>query len=308
MCLNLFHIFKLGQTDILEQIHHQTNLVNEITLKEIVSAGNIDTIQWYFDKTAYRLFFRKHIINGSVIRWAIKAHHLSVLKWIASVTQSLPYKEATVGHVIATGDINMLEWVQTVKWVEVIEWHTVKEVEARIINTDALWSAAKHGYIHVLAWLQQNQFLLTSQNKWIVHGAIVGGQIHVLKWLGKDAIKLAFEDVSPIVGLAIKYNWVYILAIFNEYQFIDQAQLYQITIFDTKSYYQFKSDPYPLLQWLRRHCYHFHTDAIFCWAIHHDAWHIVEWLLQENLDIASLPHDLREKLQRYQHFCQLLKS
>ncbi len=107
------------------------------------------------------------------------------------------------------------------------------------------------------------------------------------------------------MGLAIKYGWVDILDLFHEYQFINQTKLYQITNFDTTAYYQFKFDAYPVLQWLRRHGYHFHTDTIFCWAIRHDAWQVVEWLLPENT--TGLSEDLREKLQRYQRFCQPLK-
>ena len=307
--LNLCHVFKLGQIDILEQLCNQINLTTETILCAIISAGNLDTIQWYFDKKAYRLFFRKHISNGNVIRWAIIAQHLAVLKWVASVTRSLLYREDNIGYIIATGDINMLEWVLTVKWVEVIEWQTDKEVEARIINTDALQSAAHHGYIHVLVWLRQNQFLPANQNKWIVYGAIEGGQIHVLKWLGKDAISLACEEIVDLVGRVIKYGRVDILALFNEYQFIDQTKLYQITNFASQSMYQFDSDGYPVLLWLREHGYYFHNDAILWWAIRHDAWHVVEWLMKECFDhdkltanLNKVPDDLRLKLNQYQEF------
>ncbi len=67
-----------------------------------------------------------------------------------------------------------------------------------------------------------------------------------------------------------------------------------------------------MLLWLREYGYYFHTGAVLWWAIRHQAWHVVEWLMTECFDhdkltdsLKKLPADLRLKLNQYQEFRRL---
>ena len=289
------------QLDILEQIHAKITVINSHfiikLLRENLLYGNLDLLQWVYDKDEYRNVFTDNIHD--IIVWVISADHLHIMKWLESKGLFL-FDPCFLDSPITCGAMSILRWLKQ------------KEINLGKIGSKYVYPLAKAGYLHTLVWLKDHELLHRETYHIILEGAIVGNHLHILEWLGEDLVKelvMNSPTRNSYMELAFISGHMDIWELFCRYGLTDDiarfiAENDSNYAAGTGSYYEPCCDSYIIICWLTKHNIPFDAAIILDHAIHYGEWNVVDWLAQyfPNTNKCQLSNRNREKHAHYLSF------
>lgn len=290
------------QLDILAQVYPLFSDSNMLTtiMYDVIPIGNLDILQWLWQKTHMRTIINKNIIR--IMNSTVKHNQLHILAWLTSVINPVVCHTFIADFPIIKGNIPMLEWFQ-------------RNDVAIYYTTNAIIRSVYHGYGHVIKWLHDHE-LLPHIHKQIVQSAIEGGHINILQWIGESRIKelaLNYDVKYLFIEAAFTNNRTDILELFQSYQLIDDEIITRLSAmfpFRDDDYHPSLSDIYTSVRWLKDQYRMFDLKYVWNKAVELDYWHIVEWILdyypETNRDLCE---ELSHKLGHYlQYRINLLKN
>jgi hypothetical protein len=194
------HSAKGGQLDVLDWLAER-GLLQWSKSASLLAAqeGHLSVLKWAFD--------RNLCIPSDSSRYAAEYSHLDILDWLYSVRNKLygggleswPIT-AIIYSAASRGRLEVLEWFKNVNppWVK-----------AKVLCRETAEKAARYSHKHILLWLIQNKFRLSTCKR-LCSFAAIDGNYDLVLWLHEQGCALeGFVVRNSISGGNVKLvAWV----------------------------------------------------------------------------------------------------
>lgn len=217
-----------------------------------VGIGNVEVLEWARNKDFE--YTEDHFIAAAL------HSRLNVLQWAEEKDLSW-YAQNVLNAAATGGNVNILEWIHTI---------------GREIPLESARTAAFHGHVEVLSWMNEHGLIEAKGAPWISESAASGGRINVLDWF--------FDNGFIVDARAVIENG----AVEGHKSVLVWAREHGIELDQDACAYAAWGGQLPLLQWLRE------IDCpwggyVFSFAYAGGHGHIEEWAIDNGCPLALLP-------------------